>query len=79
VALAGGADKVAARALAVAESAPANALYLTDMSLATDSGHRPSWEARIKALRALASQSTNSNERGWIEAGLRAAEAKLKP
>ncbi len=79
VKLAGGPDAVAARALAVAEKDPVSALYLTDMSLAADAAHRPSLEARIVALRALAARSTNSNERGWLEAGIRQAQSRLKP
>jgi feruloyl esterase len=78
VKLAGGVDVVAARALAVAATDPLTALYLTDMSLAADGGHRPSLVARIAALRTLDTQSTNSNERGWLAAGIREAEAKLK-
>lgn len=78
VRLAGGPDAVAARALEMAEKDPLGALYLTDMSLAVDGTHRPSLEARIKALKILDAQSNNSNERGWLAAGIRSAEAKLQ-
>jgi len=78
VRLAGGPDRVAARAAELAASDPLQALYLTDMTLAVDSGHRASLEARIAALKALDAKSTNSNERGWLAAGLRDAEARLK-
>jgi alkyl sulfatase BDS1-like metallo-beta-lactamase superfamily hydrolase len=78
VRLAGGPDKVAARAAELATSDPLRALYLTDMALAVDSGHRASLEARVAALKALDAKSTNSNERGWLAAGVRDAEARLK-
>lgn len=78
VKLAGGPAAVAARALDIADKDPVGALYLTDMALAVDPAHRGALEARIKALRVLDSQSTNSNERGWLAAGIREAEARLK-
>ena len=78
VRLAGGPDAVAARALLLAASEPLRALYLTDMALAADAGHRASLEARLKALQALDARSGNSNERGWLAAGIRSVEAKLK-
>jgi alkyl sulfatase BDS1-like metallo-beta-lactamase superfamily hydrolase len=77
--LAGGPAAVAARALEIAEKDPVGALYLTDMALAVDAAHRAALEARIKALKTLDTQSTNSNERGWLAAGIREAEARLKP
>jgi alkyl sulfatase BDS1-like metallo-beta-lactamase superfamily hydrolase len=79
VKLAGGADAVAARALRLVENDAVRALYLTDMALAVDSRHRPALEARLAALRWLDTHSANSNERGWLAAGIRDAEAKLKP
>jgi glyoxylase-like metal-dependent hydrolase (beta-lactamase superfamily II) len=78
VRLAGGPDAVAGRASALADIDPLSALYLTDMSLAVDGRHRPSLEARIKALTILDARSTNSNERGWLAAGIREAQARLK-
>jgi alkyl sulfatase BDS1-like metallo-beta-lactamase superfamily hydrolase len=78
VKLAGGADAVAARAQQLVESDAVRALYLTDMALAVDARHRPALEARLAALRWLDSHSTNSNERGWLAAGIRDAEARLK-
>ena len=78
VALAGGADAVAARAVSIAASDPLTALYLTDMALAADAAHRAALEARIRALQILLKASTNSNERGWLAAGLREAERRLK-
>jgi alkyl sulfatase BDS1-like metallo-beta-lactamase superfamily hydrolase len=78
VALAGGPDAVAARAASLVTSDPVNALYLTDMALATDGRHRAALEARVRALRVLLDRSDNSNERGWLTAGLREAERRLK-
>jgi len=78
VALAGGPDRVSARAQEVADQDPLTALYLTDMALAVDPTHRASLEARISALKILDARSNNSNERGWLAAGIRQAEAKLK-
>jgi alkyl sulfatase BDS1-like metallo-beta-lactamase superfamily hydrolase len=78
VSLAGGPDRVAARARELAEKEPLTALYLTDMALAVDPTHRASLEARIAALKILDARSNNSNERGWLAAGIRQAEAKLK-
>ena len=78
VSLAGGPDAVASRALALSGSDPVQTLYLTDMSLAANPRHKPSLMARIAALKTLDTQSTNSNERGWLAAGIRDAEIKLK-
>ena len=77
VKLAGGPDAVAARARVVAASDPLGGLYLTDMALAADPKHRGTLEVRIAILKTLDQQSTNSNERGWLQAGIRAAEARL--
>ena len=48
------------------------------MALAVDARHRPALEARLAALRWLDAHSGNSNERGWLAAGIRDAEARLK-
>jgi len=78
VALAGGADAVAARAQAMTATDPVRALALTDVALAADPSHRRSLEARLAALQALDRRSKNSNERGWLAAGIRDVEARLK-
>jgi alkyl sulfatase BDS1-like metallo-beta-lactamase superfamily hydrolase len=78
VKLAGGASAVGAHAMQLAEKEPLQALYLTDMALGADTTNRAALEARIKALQTLDKQSTNSNERGWLAAGIRDAQAKLK-
>ena len=69
---------MAARAKAIAETDATRALYLTDMALAVDARHRPALEARLTALRWLDAHFGNSNERGWLAAGIRDAEARLK-
>jgi alkyl sulfatase BDS1-like metallo-beta-lactamase superfamily hydrolase len=79
VKLAGGPDAVAARARQLVESDAVEALYLTDMALAVDRRHRAALEARLAALRWLDAHSGNSNERGWLAAGIRDAEGRLKP
>jgi hypothetical protein len=78
VKLAGGPDTVAARARQLIESDAVRALYLADMALAVDGRHRAALEARLAALRWLDAHSGNSNERGWLAAGIRDAEARLK-
>jgi alkyl sulfatase BDS1-like metallo-beta-lactamase superfamily hydrolase len=77
VELAGGPTAVSMRAAALASKDPVRALYLTDMALAVDPAHRASLEARLQALRVLDARSTNSNERGWLAAGIRDVEARL--
>jgi alkyl sulfatase BDS1-like metallo-beta-lactamase superfamily hydrolase len=78
VTLAGGPGAVAARAQALAATDPIRALSLTDMALAADSTHRRTLEVRLAILQALDRQSTNSNERGWLAAGIRDVEARLE-
>lgn len=78
VKLAGGPDAVAARARQLIESDAVRALYLADMALEVDGRHRAALEARLAALRRLDAHSGNSNERGWLAAGIRDAEARLK-
>jgi alkyl sulfatase BDS1-like metallo-beta-lactamase superfamily hydrolase len=53
------------------------ALRLTDVVLAGDSGNRAALEARLKALEFLISRCRNTNERGWLDYAVRTAKAKL--
>lgn len=76
--LAGGAAPIAARARELAASDPVKALYLTDIALDADPRSVPALEARLEILRRLDAQSRNSNERGWLQAGIREVEARLK-
>jgi len=76
--LAGGPGVIATRAQALAATDPIRALSLTNMALAADSTHRRTLEVRLSMLQALDRQSTNSNERSWLAAGIRDVEARLK-
>ena len=78
VRLAGGPAKVAARARELSKTDPIRALYLADMALTVDSSDVAGLEARLEILRILDRQSINSNERGWLQAGIRDVEARLK-
>jgi alkyl sulfatase BDS1-like metallo-beta-lactamase superfamily hydrolase len=78
VKLAGGVDAVAARAQELAATDPVRALRLTDMALAAEPADRRTLEVRLAVLQALDRQSKNSNERGWLAAGIRDVEARLK-
>jgi alkyl sulfatase BDS1-like metallo-beta-lactamase superfamily hydrolase len=78
VALAGGPAKVASRARELAKTDPVRALYLADMALAANPRDVAGLEARLAILKILDAQSGNSNERGWLQAGIRDAETRLK-
>jgi hypothetical protein len=54
------------------------ALRLTSAALAADPGHRGALMARRHALQALLKASKNSNESGWLNAGLAKVDAALK-
>jgi alkyl sulfatase BDS1-like metallo-beta-lactamase superfamily hydrolase len=78
VKLAGGPDAVAAIASERVQAGDAiAALHLTDISLAAEPHHRRSLEARLKALELLRSRCKNTNERGWLDYGIRATTARL--
>jgi len=77
VKLAGGPDAVAALAIERAQIDPVAALHLTDVALAADPNHRKSLEARLKALEILRSGCKNTNERGWLDYGIKATTARL--
>jgi alkyl sulfatase BDS1-like metallo-beta-lactamase superfamily hydrolase len=78
VALAGGPARAASRARELARTDPVRALYLADMALAADPRDVAGLEARLAILKILDTQSGNSNERGWLQAGIRDAETRLK-
>jgi len=78
VALAGGPAAVAARARAVSADDPVRALHLTDIALAAEPANRAALEVRLQILQALDRASGNSNERGWLQAGIRDVQSKLK-
>jgi alkyl sulfatase BDS1-like metallo-beta-lactamase superfamily hydrolase len=77
VRLAGGPDSVAARAQALVATDPELALRLTSSALSVDPKHRGALTARRAALQALLARSKNSNEAGWLRAGLRSIDAAL--
>jgi alkyl sulfatase BDS1-like metallo-beta-lactamase superfamily hydrolase len=78
VKLAGGPDAVASLAMERIQAGDAvGALHLTDFALAADPIHRKSLEARLKALEVLRSRCKNTNERGWIDYGIKVTSARL--
>ncbi len=78
VRLAGGAAPVAARAEAVLASDPALALRLTSAALAAEPKNPAALAARRHALETLLAASKNSNESGWLRAGLGQVAAAAK-
>ncbi len=74
----GGAAPVAARAEALVASDPELALRLTSAALAAEPKNPAALAARKHALDALLARSKNSNESGWLHAGLRQVEAASK-
>ncbi|HLZ73906.1 alkyl sulfatase dimerization domain-containing protein [Phenylobacterium sp.] len=78
VRIAGGATPVAARAEAVVASDPALALRLTSAALAAEPKNAAALAARKHALDRLLAASKNSNESGWLHAGLSRVEAAQK-
>jgi alkyl sulfatase BDS1-like metallo-beta-lactamase superfamily hydrolase len=76
--LAGGPDAIAGLAAQrLKDGKPVEALHLTGMSLASDPAHRRSLEIRLEALQQLRARSANSNERGWLDYGIRGTKARL--
>ena len=76
--LAGGAGPIAVRAEALVATDPALALRLTSAAIAVDPKNRLALMARRNALLALLAASRNSNESGWLNAGLAKVNAALK-
>jgi alkyl sulfatase BDS1-like metallo-beta-lactamase superfamily hydrolase len=78
VRLSGGPDKVAARARELLAAGQIHlALHLADAALRADPGHRAALEVRIAALETLLKLARNSNERGWLNHGIRQAKERL--
>jgi alkyl sulfatase BDS1-like metallo-beta-lactamase superfamily hydrolase len=78
VKLAGGPDSIARLANEkVAEGLAVEALHLTEMALASDAKHRPSLEARLRALTWLRDRCRNTNERGWLDYAVRQTTERL--
>jgi alkyl sulfatase BDS1-like metallo-beta-lactamase superfamily hydrolase len=73
-----GRPAIVARARELASGDPITALYLIDIALDGDGNDLPALETRLAILRVLEARSGNSNERGWLQAGIRDAETRLK-
>lgn len=78
VRLAGGAGPVAARAESLISTDPALALRLTSAALAAEPKNPTALAARKHALERLLAASKNSNESGWLHAGLSKVAAAQK-
>jgi alkyl sulfatase BDS1-like metallo-beta-lactamase superfamily hydrolase len=78
VRLAGGAGPVAARAEGLVATDPALALRLTSAALDAEPKNPAALAARRHALEGLLAASQNSNESGWLHAGLNRVEAAQK-
>jgi alkyl sulfatase BDS1-like metallo-beta-lactamase superfamily hydrolase len=79
VRLAGGAAKVAAESQKkLAEKKWVEALHLADIALAADPRERMALESRLAAFQALLKESRNSNERGWLEYGIRETKSRMQ-
>jgi alkyl sulfatase BDS1-like metallo-beta-lactamase superfamily hydrolase len=78
VRIAGGPGPVAARAESLIATDPALALRLTSAALAADPKNPAALTARKHALEQLLSASKNSNESGWLHAGLAQVETALR-
>jgi glyoxylase-like metal-dependent hydrolase (beta-lactamase superfamily II) len=76
VALAGGPDAIAAAARAKAETAPVEAIHLTEVALAAAPSHAGAIDASVAAHRTLLARSTNFWETRWLEHAIRTLEAQ---
>ncbi len=78
VGMAGGPAAAVARAhKAIEEGRHVEALHWADAALAADGAHRLALQAKIAALEALSGKSVNSNERGWLDFGIRESRRRL--
>ncbi|MBT4256251.1 MAG: alkyl/aryl-sulfatase, partial [Gammaproteobacteria bacterium] len=72
VALAGGAESVAELAQRYfSQSEFERALHAADIALKADPQNESALNVRLEALQSLADQSENSNEKGWLQFGIR--------
>lgn len=79
VKLAGGAGAIARKAVEYIEKGePLRALLLTDIAITAEPDNAAVLNARITALEKLKSQSTNSNEKGWLSTDINELKEKLK-
>ena len=78
VKLAGGPDAIAGLASSHIDSDDVvGALHLTDIALTSDPNNRKALQARLKALEILRGRCKNTNERGWLDFGIRQVTTKL--
>ena len=78
VAMAGGADAVAARAQQlIAQGEVVKGLHLADMALGASAENRDALAARLAALEALESNCTNAIEHGWLRHGIMTTQKQL--
>jgi alkyl sulfatase BDS1-like metallo-beta-lactamase superfamily hydrolase len=79
VRMAGGAEKVAERAVEIARKGDAvHALRLADAALEADPKNRAALEARLLSLEELLKKSVNLNEHGWLRAAIGQTQRRLK-
>ena len=79
VALAGGADSVSELAQTYLDQESFElALHAADIALKSEAGNEPALRIRLAALQALLARTTNTNEAGWLQFGIRQTEAALE-
>jgi alkyl sulfatase BDS1-like metallo-beta-lactamase superfamily hydrolase len=77
--LAGGSDKAAEHAKVLLNKGEVlKALRLTQGILTVDAGNRTALETQLAAYKSLRKKAVNFNEAGWLNFGIRKAEAGLK-
>jgi len=76
--LAGGPDALAKLATEKLErNEPVEALHVLDVALAAAPSHQGSLQLRLRALMMLRDRCRNTNERGWLEYGMRVTQRAL--
>ena len=79
VAIAGGADKVIEQAQPLLEQGElVKALRLAEAALWADPHNRTALELRLEALSQLRQNSSNLNESGWLNFGIRQTQRRLE-
>ncbi|MFK7865065.1 MAG: MBL fold metallo-hydrolase [Pseudohongiellaceae bacterium] len=78
VEMAGGADAVGTLARGYLENGSFElALHAADVALVSEPENRVALQARLEALQGLLERSTNTNEMGWLQFGIRQAQSLL--
>lgn len=78
VEMAGGADAVGALARGYLDSGSFElALHAADIALKSEPDNQVALQARLDALQALLERSTNTNEIGWLQFGIRQTQSLL--